>query len=164
MNESIFQQGDIGTRKKLGEFILSKEVDPKYAGCLSILQKTYVLLTLISVHISNLKDTSSDRAVNQFPLQLCGHESECDKHFSVYLTSCSENCFPCLVNIFLLHRQRVLLFHQVYHFLFVEEEFRIRRRNQRWAILTLFQSNESTKRATKTKKSLALATSTKLAP
>ena len=39
---------------------------------------------------------------------------------------------------FLLHRQRVLLLHQAYHFLIVEEEFRIRRRNQRWAILTFF--------------------------
>ena len=141
-------------------------MDPKYAGCLSILQSTYVLLTLISVYISNLKDTSSDRAVNQFPLQLCGHERKCAKHFSVlhHAAVRGENCFPCLVNIFLLHRQRVLLLHQVYHFLFVEDEFRIRRRNQRWAMLTLFQSGESTKRATKTKKSLALATSTKLAP
>ena len=49
-----------------------------------------------------------------------------------------ENCFPCLVNIFLLHRQRVLLLHQAYHSLLVEEEFRIRQRNQRWAILTFF--------------------------
>ena len=49
-----------------------------------------------------------------------------------------ENCFPCLVNIFLLHRQQVLLLHQAYNFVFVEEEFRIRRRNQRRAILTFF--------------------------
>ena len=57
-----------------------------------------------------------------------------------------ENCFPCLVNIFLLYRQQVLLLHQAYHFLFVEEEFRIRRRNQLRAILTFFsqvnQQNE----------------------
>ena len=57
-----------------------------------------------------------------------------------------ENCFLCLVNIFLLHRQRVLLLHQTYHVLFVEEEFRIRRRSQRRAILTFFsqvnQQNE----------------------
>ena len=61
-----------------------------------------------------------------------------------------ESCFPCLVNIFLLHRQRVLLLHQAYHFLFVEEEFRIRRRNQRRAILTFFrkvnQQNEQRRR------------------
>ena len=39
---------------------------------------------------------------------------------------------------FLLHRQRALLLHQAYHFLFVEEEFRIRQRNQRRAMLMFF--------------------------
>ena len=54
---------------------------------------------------------------------------------------------------FLLHRQRVLLLHKAYHFLFlfVEEEFRIRRRNQRRAMLTFFsqvnQQNEQWRRA-----------------
>ena len=44
---------------------------------------------------------------------------------------------------FLLHRQRALLLHQAYHFLFVEEEFRIRQRNQRRAMLMfLSQMNQ----------------------
>ena len=47
---------------------------------------------------------------------------------------------------FLLHQQRALLLHQAYHFLIVEEEFRIRQRNERWAMFMFFsqmnQQNE----------------------
>ena len=60
-----------------------------------------------------------------------------------HATSKAENCFPCLVYVFLLHRQRALLLHQAYHFLVLEEEFRIRRRNQRRSILMfLSQMNQ----------------------
>ena len=58
-----------------------------------------------------------------------------------YATSKTEHCCPCLLYVFLLHRQLPL--HQTYHFLVVEEEFRIRRRNQRWSMLMFFsQMNE----------------------
>ena len=39
---------------------------------------------------------------------------------------------------FLMHRQRALLLHQAYHFHVVEEEFRIRQRNQRRSMLMFF--------------------------
>ena len=58
--------------------------------------------------------------------------------FLHHATSKAENCFPCLLYVFLPHRQRGLLLHQTYHFLVVEEEFRIRRRNQRRSMLTFF--------------------------
>ena len=60
-----------------------------------------------------------------------------------HATSKAENCFPCLLYVFYLHRLRALLLHQAYHFLVLEEEFRIRRRNQRRSILMfLSQMNE----------------------
>ena len=44
---------------------------------------------------------------------------------------------------FLMHRQRALLPLQAYHLIVVEEEFRIRRRNQRQSILMfLSQMNQ----------------------
>ena len=56
----------------------------------------------------------------------------------------AENCFPrgllyvfCLF-FFLLHQERALLLHQADHFLVVEEEFRIRRRNQHRSMLMFF--------------------------
>ena len=55
-----------------------------------------------------------------------------------HAASKDENCFPCLVYVFLLHRQWALLLHQAYHFLVMEEEFRIRRRNQRQSMLMFF--------------------------
>ena len=55
-----------------------------------------------------------------------------------YATSKTEHCCPCLLYVFLLHRQRALLLHQAYHFLVVEEEFRIRRRNQHRSMLMFF--------------------------
>ena len=55
-----------------------------------------------------------------------------------HATSKAENCFPCLLYVFLLHRQRALLLHQTYHFLIVEEELRIRRRNQCRSLLMFF--------------------------
>ena len=64
-----------------------------------------------------------------------------------HATSKAENCFPCLVYVFLLHRQWALLLHQAYHFLVLEEEFRIRRRNQRRSILMfLSQMNQQTRK------------------
>ena len=45
------------------------------------------MLTLISVHTSISKYTLSDRAVDQFPHQICSHVRECAEHFSFYLTS-----------------------------------------------------------------------------
>ena len=48
---------------------------------------------------------------------------------------------------FLMHRQRALLPLQAYHLIVVEEEFRIRRRNQRRSILMfLSQMNQQTRK------------------
>ena len=41
--------------------------------------------------------------------------------------------------IFLLQRQRALLFQQLYHFLITEEEFRLRRRNRQMLLKILAQ-------------------------
>ena len=41
--------------------------------------------------------------------------------------------------IFLLQRQRALLFQQLYHFLITEEEFRLRRRNRQMRLKILAQ-------------------------
>ena len=54
------------------------------------------------------------------------------------------NAYLLFLMIFLLQRQRALLFQQLYHFLITEEEFRVRRTN----VSHDLGPNETAKRAT----------------
>ena len=97
---------------------------------------------------SHFKLFKSILQVKEPSINFCAnYVAMCAKHFSFYLTSC--NLKRCQL-LSLLHRQRALLHHQAYHFLIVEEEFRIRRRNQRWAMFMFLsqmnQQNEQRRR------------------